>query len=94
MNDDVVYEFDFSKLTLQDYLTCVEIWKDPESRDSYLRFMKLIERTCVGFDQIPFSALHTVQDQFSKKFDLHITSMMSIDGFMNSLIQGDSSDAE
>lgn len=85
MNDDIIYDFDMSKLTLKDYLVCVDISLDPTSKESYRAFLSLMERTCVDFDVIPLSEMSEVQRQFTLKLDAYFANLMTVEGFMNTL---------
>lgn len=83
MNDDVIYEFDMSKLTLKDYLVCMDMALDPTSRESYRSFLDLVQRTCVDFDVIPLREMSEVQRQFTLKLDAYFATLLNVENFMD-----------
>lgn len=94
MSESPIYQFDFTRLKMPDFILCLYIIQHIQEPDAYLSLLLLIEKTCVGFADIPFMEAEPVQRAFIAALDSYMQGFRTLDSFLNSLEEKDGSEKQ
>lgn len=80
-----MHRFDFNKLSIKDAMLIMEVQAHGFKEEYVPLFMDMLVRIMPGVEEVPFSELGEVVQDFGNAYVAHLQTRMGIDGFLKTL---------